>query len=303
VRDEGHDLEEVGGEKSCSYKDTTGRYMVGNDALITGEFNRPSTDSSYPFTQNYRVQGLWAMEQLLGCELDSKGKLPKDLKQVSLVTGLPVEFYKKDKDKLAKEIRSWKSRFIDIVNVSILPQPIGTLMDVMTDWDGTQLYDFKDKRIIIIDIGDGTIDAIEVLNNNPTKNYGGASNGVSQMFGDIRSKVRAMNPKFNDATIEQAEMREIIETGKFFFYGEEKDISQLVAKSKQTMAQSVVSLIDGIWPKRSAIRKIIVTGGGAAVLKEELKNVIPEGQLIIQDDPEMSNAIGFAKMAALKYGK
>lgn len=272
-----------------TYADATGRYLVGEDAIVHGNASVPSIDSSYIETPYYRVQALYAIES---CIPDTKKK--GQPVQVELVTGLPVEFYKKDRKTLEQVARGWENARVKVSSVQVVPQPLGTLMDLSIDWEGNSTMDFQKRRVALIDVGQGTIDAIEIAGGRVAPSFHGRSVGISRMYDDLYA---VLSKAYPGSGIQRVDIPQIAKDGHFIHFGEEKPILKHVKDARRRMAETVASVMAEAWPSTAPLYRVIVTGGGAEVLREELPKVINPKQLIIPDDPAMSNARGFAKIS------
>ena len=276
-------------ETHITYSDETGRYLVGHDAVDFGTPEDPSVDSSYIRSQQYRIMAMFMLNELM----------PRHIKEdrskqyrVKIVTGLPMEFYKKDKGDLVEVMRGWSTDKILIDQVIVVPQPLGSLTDVMVGWDGEVLQDFSRRKVLIFDIGHGTVDGIEAINNKMGLKTVGKSWGISQMYADIYSEIKK-NP--TGSGVKFSDIREVVEEG-FYYAGPKKiDCTRLVEAAKKPMIAKIQAVINGQWDKNELYR-IIFTGGGANVLEKELPKAFEQGQVIIPDTPTMANARGFAKL-------
>lgn len=279
-------------ETYYTYADSTGRYLVGDDALLHGKPSLPSIDSSYIETPAYRVQALHGIESCLAMP-------PKKGQPVSvdIVTGLPVEFFKMHRATLERVAMGWENQRVRVSSVSVVPQPLGTLMDLSRDWDGNVLTNFSGKRVALVDVGQGTIDAIEIVDSKVSPSFHGRSVGISRMYDELYA---TLSKAFPDAGIDRADIPRITREGHFMYYGEEKSVVKLLREAKRRMAEMVASVIGEAWPSSAQLYRIVITGGGADALREELPKVVNPKQLMIPENPAMSNARGFAKIASRK---
>lgn len=276
----------------ADFADATGRYLVGENALMYGKPETPSVDSSYIESVKYRILGLSLIAQMLGER--EKGAQPVD---VHIVTGLPVEFFKKDRARLKDIVMSWRHPWFRIAGVDVIPQPMGTLLHSMFDWDGRQIHNFVKQRIALVDVGHGTIDAIEAVNNQITDTYRGASHGVSTMYNELFD---VLSKSKNGDHLTRAQMQDVVTEGGFYrgpsFVSAEKEI----ALTKKHMVNRIMGVVSETWPRTEVLYRIIFTGGGAAMLKSELEAAYEPDQVIVPSDPDIANAIGYAKLANMR---
>ena len=267
---------------------TGAQYLVGAQALHFGQVSKGSIDSSYIESDEYRIQGLYALDKM-------------SVKNAYLVTGLPVEFYADHRRKLESLIEQWESSTVKIGKCVAVPQPMGTLVDVSQDWDGVINLDLTKKRVGIIDIGQGTIDGIEAYDNQIVREkYKGKSEGISRLHEEM---LVYMNKSFNEQKHKLHEMDGYLRNNNFYYKGDainflEGKNAQEIKKLKKNMIKKVKDLIDEIWPDGTAtLFKLVFTGGGADILREELIKAFPAKQVVIPEEPSMSNARGFSKLA------
>ncbi|MEJ1356095.1 MAG: hypothetical protein RPU39_15630 [Candidatus Sedimenticola sp. (ex Thyasira tokunagai)] len=165
-----------------SYEDDTGKYLMGDDVRAAKASQKTeSPDSSYIRTDKYRIMALYAMKKLGAMN-------PR------IITGLPVKFIQHDKQFLEEQIKKWDYPGGEIQSVSVVPQPIGTIVDVAYDGRGRVLYpelEGATKSIAVVDIGGGTIDMIEIVNMKPVPD---------RIFGLTEGLSRAHSMLGNDLT-------------------------------------------------------------------------------------------------------
>ena len=296
-------VHKVGEEKikrdrsQLSFVDNTGRYLVGDRAVDFGEPSQSSVDSSYIESNEYRVQALHAFSLAAG-KKPNEDKRDDKLTRLRIVTGLPVEWYQKDAHKLMKIMKGWKNNKVFIESVSVVPQPIGTVYDMQVDWNGQQTLNLKEQKIGLIDVGHGTIDLIEIKDSEVNFGVaGGGAEGISRLYSDVYSKLKN-HKRFKDSGRDKDEIPKIILDGGCKIEGEFESFEKIIDESKKRSCEAINTLINDLWGnKRKTLDKIIITGGGADALRDHFDDFIPSAQLLIPEDPSMSNARGFAKLS------
>ncbi len=279
--------ETLTGHGQKGFKSGGKTYLVGDDAIELTDTKYRSIDSSYIKTDDYRIQALNALVEV-------------GVTRCHVTTGLPVEFFNQDRKELERIIRGWKAskNNIDIVSVDVLPQPIGTYMDILCNWQGKIIGDYSTKRVGIIDIGHGTIDVIEILKSNIVPNrFKGLSVGVHTMFSAMHDFIMHQYPNLGASV---HDMQDIYRNGKFEYEGKEVAFNKFIDKERKEMIKRVKSIITQTWPKGTGgLSKMVFTGGGALAIEKEIRASYPEAQVIIPDNPSFSNARGFAKKSIL----
>jgi len=227
--------------------------------------------------------------------------------RIRVVTGLPSALSKNAavaeeiKKNLLGEysIKSVKWDNVDdisfeIVDVIVVPQPLGTLYNFVYD-DATQDLNqkFLSQRALIVDIGWGTTD-LAVLEESRVRGTFGFEIGVSDYIANLQEEVNdkmpeaniyALNPhQFDIALLEDT----TVETpfGKF-------DLSKLAEKHKEIQARRVYESVMGLGLEFNKFYRLILTGGGALMYEKYLRSFFNDPRLIIQQDAVTANVRGF----------
>jgi len=110
-------------------------------------------------SKNYKAFVICMLREILG----KTGHDPKTCPPLEIVTGLPVGYMgTADKEKCEQVIRGAAAKLgLKVAEVDIVPQPIGTFLDVISDADGNVVISDSLaglQRIAIADIGYNTTD-------------------------------------------------------------------------------------------------------------------------------------------------
>jgi len=267
--------------------DGSKRYCVGAAAA---EMNpeEVSIDSHYIKSEQYRRQLFHALA------------LHK-IQDVDMITGLPVEKFKDNLNLLKEAATAWRKRAkkrVKISNVTSVLQPLGTYYDICFDFEYNMIDDRFNSRVGLIDIGYGTIDAIQFYKGEfkPGTNKG-LSNGVFLMYDKVNQFAR--DSKVNDLSIYQT--RDIIEKKFIKVSGVKKDASRIINLEKNALLKRVQKVMKMAWPNGiESLDYFVFTGGGADLLKAELAKIVPETQLVMPINATVSNACGYAKFLMLR---
>lgn len=193
---------------------------------------------------------------------------------------------------------------IEVKEVKVLPQPIGTVMDVYIDNQGfVSDESYEEDYVGIIDIGSGTtdLDGIKELNRQPD-DTDTISLGMNDAYKNIAKKIKADHPdEAAGVTWESVEyqIRSNDEQGTYVFSKRKTiDISDLIDKVFSELADELIGKIAASWPSRSKFDKLLLTGGGAEIkpLVKAFKSW--ESDITVIGNSQMANARGF-----WKYGK
>ncbi len=209
----------------------------------------------------------------------------------TIVSGLPVNFYKSDKDKLLNIIRSTACDFCIDCTVKAIPQPLGSFFSLLFD-DHGRVKDgsLASGKVGILDIGFYTTDLItihdmELIEKQMDSYENGVSTALELIAKDINN-VYGRKPILNET--EQA-----IKEGYIRVYGEPKDIRHVADQRLTELSREIESKAKTVWKSAVDIDRVILTGGGAALLKPYL-NLYRHASVI--DDAQFANAAGYYKL-------
>jgi plasmid segregation protein ParM len=229
---------------------------------------------------------------------------------IRLVTGLPVAYYRQQKDVITKMLRGEhkvtcvgednrrQEILIDINQVLVVPQPFGSLLNLLFDSDkksGNKR--FMQEKVGIIDIGFRTSD-YTIANRSKYMERGSRTTdcGISHAFATIAKKLQektGVNP-------ELYRLYKSVERGSIKIRGKNYDLTKFIEQVFSQLASDVANEVNQLWAEDWDIDTIVITGGGGAVLAPFLKPLL-HGQVMDIDstrDARLNNVHGY-----WRYGK
>ncbi|MBU1195249.1 MAG: ParM/StbA family protein [Proteobacteria bacterium] len=233
---------------------------------------------------------------------------------INVVSGLPVGYLKRDSKKLKDMIRGTHeitfhnsdgkdvTRRIQIDKIHVIPQPIGSIFNLIFDDQGR----IRDKalatqKIGVVDIGFKTTD-FSIFDHLQYIERGSSTmdTGISKCFSVIANKLR----QESNISIELFRMYKFIESGMVKIRGKEYNISNLKKRVYSHAASAIASDLNRLWENDWDIDSIILSGGGSIELSEYLSpniegNVIPIPHNI---DARFNNVMGYCKFGRYKWG-
>lgn len=233
---------------------------------------------------------------------------------INVVSGLPVGYLKRDSKKLKDMIRgtheityhqndgSTKTKRIQIDKIHVIPQPIGSIFNLLFDDQGK----IKDRALAtqklgVVDIGFKTTD-FSIFDHLQYIERGSSTmdTGISKCFSVIANKLR----QESNINIELFRMFKFIESGLIKIRGKEYNISNLKKRVYSHSASAIASDLNRLWENDWDIDSIVLSGGGSVELAEYLTpniegNVIPIPNNI---DPRFNNVQGYCKFGRYKWG-
>lgn len=253
-------------------------------------------------SEEYTMEALIAIASCLK-ELGSKGKN----QILRIVTGVPSSLAKNDKitglikEKLIGKHEIKAVTFEDVVpiefeiaEVVVVPQPLGTMYDYVYDDEAEELSEkLLDQRAIVVDIGWGTTD-IAILESARVRSTFSFDIGTSDYIMALQEDVATNMPEANIFSLSPHELdfklieSNIVETpfGKF-------NLTEYVEKHKKEQSKRVYQEIMGLGLEFNKFYKIILTGGGALLYEDNLKEFFDDPRVLIKDNAVMSNCKGF----------
>lgn len=226
---------------------------------------------------------------------------------INLVTGLPISYYQQFKDELATQLQGEhrviltdasghrQEKSISISKVKVIPQPFGSLFNLMLN----DLGEIGDKRLVrekigIIDVGFRTSD-YTVADQMRYSERGSRTtdSGIARAFNVIATKLRERS----GVNVELYRLHEAVDRGSIKIRGKEYELKSLTDQVFSQLATTVANEIDRLWADDWDMDTVVLTGGGGAVLSKYLQPLI-NGQVVTVDaakDARLCNVQGYWK--------
>ncbi len=233
---------------------------------------------------------------------------------IHVVSGLPVGYLKRDTKKFKKMVKGTHeityhnrngkdlTKKITIDKIHIIPQPIGSIFNLIFDENG-KIKDrkFAKQKLGVVDIGFKTSD-FSIFDHLQYIERGSSTmdTGISKCFSVIANKLR----QESNINIELYRMFKFIESGMIKIRGKEYNISNLKKRVYSHAATAISADLNRLWENDWDIDTIILSGGGSVELSEYLSsnidgNVIPIGKDV---DARFNNVQGYCKFGKYKWG-
>lgn len=193
--------------------------------------------------------------------------------------------------------RKDKELILTIPKVKVIPQPMGSVFNLLFDDQG-KVTNKKliSQKIGIVDIGFKTADFV-LLDRLRYIERGSSTteNGISKCFGLIANKLRQKT----GVSIELFRLYEAIFKGSIKIKGKEYNIVNLKNRVYSHFASLIANDINRIWENDWDIDLIVLTGGGAKELFEYIKPLLDWNVILVESksDPRLNNVMGYFKYA------
>ena len=218
--------------------------------------------------------------------------LQPDSIKLIIASGLPVSYYKSDRGKLTNVIRDIAADTAINLRVKIIPQPLGSFFNLLFDDNGeVQDEGLASSRVGVLDIGFYTSDLLTIDNLELVeKQIGSFENGVAGTLESIAKDIE----KAYDLRPDLHKTEEAIRKGSIRVFGTDHDITEIVRQRLTELATEIEARAKTIWKTAADLDKVILTGGGAALLQDYLD--LYKHAMVI-DEAQFANARGYYKYA------
>ena len=241
--------------------------------------------------------------------LTAAGFMGTEDEPINLVSGLPIIYFKEKKNAFTEILKGKHEiiftqpdgktvrKLISIDKICMLPQPIGSALNMVLNDDGKLIdQDLAKKKIGVIDIGFRTTD-ITILDHLQYIDRGSRTldTGISKAFSIISNKLRERS----NTNVELFRMYQAAESGSIKIKGQEYNFSSIRDQVYARLAELIASEIERLWAEDWDIDKILFTGGGSMVLAQFLMPLIIGNMIPVRAkvDARLNNVRGY-----LKYG-
>jgi plasmid segregation protein ParM len=273
-------------------------YFVGNYAIRQSSIPSRSLDIKKPEDIN-----------TLLLFLTSLGLFSADKQNFSIVTGLPTNYVLSYQEQLGSILAgehqislrvngTTKEKKLVVNDITIVPQPFGTLYNQVLDNNGNIAdKEMSGKIVGIADIGFKTADfvvsdSLEFVDRLSSSSNSGMFSAYQIIAAMIRSRYKIDKKDY--------ELDQIVKNKSIKIAGVNYDISDIIAEAYYNLAAKIKTELDSLWDYRE-LDAIILTGGGGEALSEYL---IPKfNNMVLVPDAQFANVKGFWKLARNKAGQ
>jgi PRTRC genetic system protein D len=263
-------------------------YYIGLDALQHSRTQAGRQDRARIGSVEERVLALAALARL-------------NVADAYIVTGLPVLWFE-DRKKLVRSLKgehrfTWgkQQRTITIHKIVTTPQPFGGFYAHYLDTCGAALYPEEEmfRTFGFLDIGWNTTDLTAIRGLQLVDKWSGGERvgvrNVVEIVGDV------INRRYG-LTLAPHEIDEILRSRSVEVSGEYHDIGDIIDSATTSLAQQVVATATRLWGNGERMSRILIFGGGAAILGRAIRRVFPRNGVLLSN-PALANAIGSCHFA------
>jgi plasmid segregation protein ParM len=266
-------------------------YLLGASADQHSDHLITSRDKGWITTTAFKVLVQHAIKEAI----DGKDTTGHN----QIVTGLPVKYFNTDKETLAKVITEIAGNLGLKVDVEVIYQPLGSYMNMILDEGGgvpDPASKFISGKVGILDVGYYTADLVTIENRTITESLSmSVENGISSAYEAIKKDIEG-SPEFGHRPTSLLEVENSVRSSyKISSFGEDLSIRDIASKRFQDLVSSLTSTAHTLWHNGANLDRIILTGGGAALLEPYWK-IYKHAQVV--KAAGLANANGYCKYAA-----
>jgi len=223
---------------------------------------------------------------------------------VTLVTGLPVADYARDRDTLRDRLQGThtftrqgrRGQTFRIENVRVIPQAWGAVLDLLLNDSGKIVRpELAKEKVAVIDIGGHTVNYLSVdgLSDIPNETEG-TERGAWNVVRAVRDYLNTAHPGL--ARLRDHQIMDAVIDGELYDAGEPVDLGPVVQPIINEIGQEIIDTAGQHWgPGAATFRQVIVCGGGANLWGGHIGQAFRHA--VVLEDPVYANARGFYKFA------
>lgn len=262
------------------------RFLVGKDSLDTlsaRDDKERTLLNNYIDTPQYLALFRGALYYLAELNIDL------------LVTGLPVNHFARDKDRLSEKLKGKHvypdGRIIFVNDSWVIPQPIGGFINWYMNNSNNEYGKLDNLRSLTIDVGYYTVDWLVCRGMKLQDERSGSTPGGMSLFLKKLTELIADEKGNNFSDINLVDMG-IINNCKTRIAGEVFDFSHLMKSVSVYIRNAIQSILVSVGTLDD-IDAIILVGGGAECFRPVLEEMLKGRKVIMPDESIYANAKGF----------
>ena len=281
-----------------SIRDTDVRYSGGRGSYFVGDLALRHSQVRYAGTEDNKAE-TWTTKVLLETALG----ITAPQANIYLVTGLPVDYYFKQRgsfEKLLAEFNEGKPYEVTVgrgriaarpwvLKNKIIPQPLGAAMNYLLDGHGNMAHpDDARKKILVIDVGYYTLDLLEL----DAMEIGPRSSSPEGLGADTAYKLiqEYLKDRLGKAP-NRYDLDPCVRAGTYESY----DITPLIKKAFEALGTQISMEVSSL---NTSYNKYVITGGWASLVAGYLD--IPKERAVVYD--QLGNVQGYSKIGARAWG-
>ncbi len=229
-------------------------------------------------------------------------------REFSLVTGLPIRYFKQFRSRYQEMLEGRHAvrifehgkadeREIEIHKVRVLPQPFGSVFNLMMNNHGRIVdKEVARQKFGVIDIGFRTTDyTITDRLRYIERGSRTTDTGISKAFSLISRKIQEQS----GVNVELYRLFDPVTKGSIRIRGKEYGLAELRDEVMRQLATAIISDMERLWIEDWDLEFILLSGGGSADMAPLLEKMIEGTTRVVSTETDMrlTNVIGYLKYA------
>jgi plasmid segregation protein ParM len=233
---------------------------------------------------------------------------------INIVSGLPIGYFKANYERFNDILTGHHSvtyhqyngnkvvKEIYINKIRMLPQPLGTILNLLMDEDGKIINkDLVHQKIGVVDIGFRTTD-FTIMDRLRYIDRGSRTmdTGISKAFSIIANKLREKC----GVSVPLYRLYKAAESGTIKMKGHGLNFAKIRDQVYSQLASNIANDIDRLWAEDWDIDTVVLTGGGSVELASYLQPMIAGNVRPLTHDVDirLNNVLGYLKYAKHIWG-
>jgi len=281
------------------------KYFIGELARLQSEIKRPLAEKG-------KMKSL--KDAMIAIKAALSNFVEKDYANLTIATGVPVASPQEEMTTLSSGLKG--AMTINVANDAtgeekqinlkidqclVMPVCYGSYYEILKSSGENRAVD-----AVVVDIGAGATNMITVYEGRLMRT---ASGSVHESISTLAERIASNLNQQTGKILRPFELIKAIEVGRknVMIAGEQYDIADTINYYVGQISDIIVdelSTLLGTLPPDAWIEKVILTGGGAEVFGESMKNLLTQrnivhspDEVIVPKDPVLANAMGFQKIA------
>ncbi len=234
---------------------------------------------------------------------------------VNIVSGLPIGYYKQNKERFSQILlgrhsityhlpdKSTATKEIFVDKVRLLPQPMGSVLNLIMDEAGrVSNGEMARQKIGVVDIGFRTtdftiLDSLRYIDRGSRTVDVGISNAFSVIAERLREKC--------GVAVELYRLYRAVGAGSIKIRGQELNFTKIRDQVYRQLAAKIAGEIERLWADEWDMDLIVLTGGGSVELAEHLQPMVTGNVMPLKRgaDARLNNVQGYLKYGRHVWGK
>ncbi|MBD3191395.1 MAG: hypothetical protein GF308_12165 [Candidatus Heimdallarchaeota archaeon] len=285
--------------------ETGSKYFVGELARLQSEIKRPLAEAG-------KMKSL--KDAMIAIQAALSNFVEEDYGSFVVATGVPVASSQEEMASLSSGLKGTmtikvendatgetKELHLKVDQCLVMPVCYGSYYEILRTSGENRAVD-----AVVVDIGAGATNILTVYQGRLMRTASGSvQESITTLAGRIAGNLNEQTGKI----LRPFELIKAIEMGRdaVMIAGEQYDISETkryyIASISDIISDELSGLLNTL-PPDAWIEKVILTGGGAEVFGERMKQILTEHnivhspeEVVVPSDPVMANALGFEKIA------